>query len=293
MSLKKKSVSNPARTVSSPNARNARAKKKRTELKSSKNSAKKRVTTYLSPEEQADIILEHQEHSVRLAWSFLKTWRVKMQVDEVRSIANLALCETALRFDPSREVAFKTFFFYHLRGMLVKEIVKIVNQKKISDPLLQTTNNSRKTAAEVATDSIWPFPLIETTTPEQMLSRRETAQTCWTACSTLDLLEQEVVLRHFVKEQSLKQIAEELNYCRCHTSRVKGRAIKKLKRLLGGNIVDRDLKLTSGASLVRDKKRRDYTGGRGRRHSFLLHEYLCVLATVERGRPRRTRGCLG
>ena len=106
------------------------AKRKSEASKKKKKSSSKKIKK-LSRKGIDSLIIEHRDHGRRLAWSFLSGWRIRMPQDDVVSIVGAALCEAANRFDPGREVAFKTFFFYHLRGMLLKEVSRMVKQKSL------------------------------------------------------------------------------------------------------------------------------------------------------------------
>ena len=86
----------------------------------------KRAPKVLSPLEQQqridDLILNHRENGRKLARSILRRWRVRMLTDEIDSIVDLTLCEAAKRFSTDFGASFMTFFFYHLRGHLVRAV---------------------------------------------------------------------------------------------------------------------------------------------------------------------------
>ncbi|OVE79762.1 hypothetical protein BVY02_02340, partial [bacterium J17] len=71
-----------------------------------------------------ELILEHRENGRKLARSMLRKWRVRMPAEEIDSIVDLTLCEAAKRFDPDKGASFMTFFFYHLRGHLVRAVAE-------------------------------------------------------------------------------------------------------------------------------------------------------------------------
>jgi len=221
----------------------------------------------LSPEKLEAIILAHRDHGRRLAWSFLTTWRIRMRQDEVVSIVGAALCEAANRFDETRGVAFKTFFFYHLRGMLLKEISRMIHEQRVLQFYPHTVLNEGTSVDQ----SIYAGPTVipvEHNNPEKLIEKKEIASLTWGACGRLDELEQEVIVRHFVNDQPLIDIAHELNYCRCHISRVKSRGLAKLQRYLKTSMkaeegVEREA--LSELPPASDNSPRSYTGGRGRR----------------------------
>lgn len=238
--------------------------------KSAKTSTKAKK---LSSKKRDQIIVEHQEHGKRLAWSFLKSWRIRMNPDEVVSVVGAALCEAAVRFDPSKGVAFKTFFFYHLRGMLLKEISRMIQEQKVLK-LMPGSTNTETLPTETATFG-WNMSTIENNNPERIIEKRQVASACWEACAQLDPLEQEVLIRYFVYDEPLVHIAEELEYCRCHISRVKSRALGRMGEILSkavheekertgisGTVADIEL---PNPSTLEDRRKKSYTGGRGRR----------------------------
>jgi RNA polymerase sigma factor (sigma-70 family) len=223
----------------------------------------------LPPDRMEALILEHREHGRRLAWSFLTTWRVRMRQDEVISVVGAALCEAANRFDETRGVAFKTFFFYHLRGMLLKEIARMINEQRVLQYYPHTTLGDYNPGEQAGYNGT-PVVPVEQNNPERLMERKEIAKITWEACSFLDELEQEVILRHFVYDQPLIDIADDLNYCRCHISRVKSRGLAKLQRHLRHSVdqdgtPSDDGRLSPEARAALDGLRRSYTGGRGRR----------------------------
>ena len=235
-----------------------------------KNTSKSPV---LSQEEFELTVLAHREFGMKLAWSFLGNWRVRMRQDEVESSVGVALVDAGRRFDPSRGVSFRTFFFYYLRGTLLKEISRIINDQKLCK-LVPEYAGPMNQDSEGFVSPQWRQTLIERENPESIFHRRQKAMLCWEACKELDPLEQEVVIRSFVHDQSLVDIAKELDYCRCHISRVKSNALTKLRGTLEKYSVETPKKASAKLapkkqskkrSLRKNKKSGRYTGGRGRR----------------------------
>lgn len=226
------------------------AKKDNNSVSSKVKKIQPEIKPNLSIEEREAVILANYEQSMRVAWKMLSNWRVRMPEDEVTSIVGAALCDAAYRFDPKRGVAFQTFFFYHLRGLFIKEISRIVQEQ--SSTVFVPHHVLGGEAEEGFANPKWFFRLIDNNHPERIIQEREKSLAVWGACSELDELEQEVLVRVYVNDEQLVAVAEELNYCRCHISRVKSRALKKLKE---------GLQADSDNSQI--KKR--YKGGRGRR----------------------------
>lgn len=243
---------------------------------SKKNISKKRVSRR-APEKKArpvkkklsqakisSLAVDHQELGLKMAWKLLSNWRVRLAVDDVTSIVGLALMEAAHRFDPTKGAAFGTFLFYHIRGLLLKEITNAMNDKNISK--IGTDVENYHTLFNTLYHMRGENPLIEHETPEKILQRQELSQICETAYSALDELEQEVIKRHVMNEESLVDISRDLNYCRCHISRVKHSALGKLSDLL---LPAKDFDEQGENKLIdmneAKLKLKQYTGGRGRR----------------------------
>lgn len=225
-------------------------------------SPSKTPSSKLTEAEQAELILENQEHGYRMAWKLLSQWRVRLGQDEVRSVVGVALCEAALRFDRSFETSFRTFFFYHLRGLLLKEVSSFINSRNLLRLQSETASGSMEEFSRQVSEET-PTNLVERRTPERLLQDKELSELCKLACSYLDELEQEIITRYFVEDTSLMAIADELGYCRCHLSRVKNKALLTLKKILAPLGPEGIQRLhTERLNLP---SRSEYSGGRGRR----------------------------
>lgn len=257
-----------------------------------KSAIKKRPRRKLSLRQMHTTIVENHEHGQKLAWKFLKGWRVRLHPDEVKSIVGLALSEAAKRFDPSKNVHFRTFLFYHLRGLLLKEITRLVQDSRIVEHLYGDPKSSNSSLGEEAPeafiDDIWPLGNIEQKTPEFLMHKREIARMCWDACMCLDELEREVIYRHYVDDQALNIVASELGYCRCHISRVKSRAIIKLQRVVAKSPALREMFLQQRESAAATNGSNtphaaSYSGGRGRRDLAQVVKRATVVAKIING----------
>ena len=230
----------------------------------------------LTKAERDQLVIDLQVDGHKIAWKLLNRWRIKLNKDDVTSIVGIALCEAALRFDPSYETSFRTFFFYHLRGVLIKEISRAINDRNVmANGRIPGEADSEAYAGYLAMQS--SANLIERKTPEQIYEQRQLTELCRSAIAQLDNLEQEVIVRYYVMDQSIVKIADELGYCRCHLSRVKNRALKRLGKHLasvqpGATPVTALRKLEGKPAKMKLPKKKpkkvqnaSYTGGRGRR----------------------------
>jgi RNA polymerase sigma factor (sigma-70 family) len=218
----------------------------------------------LTREQFESLIIEHIDFARRISWKLLNRWRITLCEDEVQSISAAALCEAASRFDLKRGVSFRTFLFYHLRGALLKEIARAVNDAKaVALDLVPADQMERAPSRDVIEFAV----VCQNPTPEEQLIASQLSSLCRKACAELDALERDVLFRHFGLEQSVVQIAKELGYCRCHISRIKTQVLDRLQR----TIHQRCEKVVEPRSLPNeDAMRSRYTGGRGRRKRATL-----------------------
>lgn len=181
-----------------------------------------------------ELILEHRENGRKLARSMLRRWRAHMNPEEIDSIVDLTLCEAAQRFDEKQGASFMTFYFYHLRGYLVRAVANAVNSSNV---VLAFGADAAETAAAgtdfySSTIDYFESGRREADGPESIYLKRENARVCEEACAKLDELEREVIVRSFQGEEALVDIAKSLGYSRCHISRVKKRALERLQSIL-------------------------------------------------------------
>jgi RNA polymerase sigma factor (sigma-70 family) len=211
------------------------------------------------------IVTDHFEGAIKLAWSFLNRWRIKIAEDEVQSVAGAALCEAATRFNPTLGVSFKTFFFYHLRGMLLKDISSRVEERGVLQSFDESLENSYDKWDSNQRIGVVTSIASSDLNPEEELARIEVNQLTRKVCNDLDELERTILFRSFVNEQSVVEIAKELGYCRCHISRVKNRLLETLAKRLKSVFGDDYESL--GMSKSKTANDKYYRGGRGRRKS--------------------------
>lgn len=205
------------------------------------------------------LITEHYELGQKLAWSMLSNWRIRLPKDDVDSSVGLALCDAAHRFDPSRGVSFKTFLFYHLRGVLLKEVTaKVQNGKTI----YRSINDADLFESESDKLPEWDLKCVDDLDPEKIMSNREMANWFSKALDQLDPLQKTVVMRSLINDEQINSLAKELGYCRCHLSRVKTQAIEIIKNSLAMMNEEGE---DSTNKLLNSLKPTVYRGGRGRR----------------------------
>jgi RNA polymerase sigma factor (sigma-70 family) len=200
------------------------------------------------PARYESLILDHRENGRKLARSILRRWRVHMPGEEVDSIVDLALCEAAQRFSPKKGASFMTFYFYHLRGHLVRAVARatqastILNGPKDDDESDSTSDliSSYGTFIDNELNA-----QRDQENPEQIILRREKILFCRDAMNALDSLEQIVLERSYGSDETLVDIAKSLGYSRCHISRVKKSALTRLKSVLSNSSFNPDQEMKS------------------------------------------------
>ena len=169
----------------------------------------------MSPEEISDLILEHIEYGERLAKSFLAKWNCRLSTGQLLSVVGVALTEASARFDPDRGVNFKTFLFYYLKGILLKEVKDEANPERVLK-LVSDTNFDPTPDMLPEGLTPWPQSSVEKVTPEKLVEKKELFRECAKASEDLDDFEQEVLVRNFFEDQTVTQIANDLGYSRSH-----------------------------------------------------------------------------
>lgn len=189
-----------------------------------------------------ELILTHRPSARKLSRSLLRAWRARLDLQELDSLVDLALCEAASRFNPRKGASFMTFLYYHLRGFLIKFIKEslknsnmLVNYNDLEEGQAESNSASKVTNFNDVAQALCNFdqPL-----PDEIVYRNEVSKISNQACAKLDNLEKEVVYRLFVLEQSVIDIADTLNYSRCHVSRIKKKVLKQLQSDLNGALND-------------------------------------------------------
>lgn len=173
----------------------------------------------MSESNERYLVLEHWEYGRRIAAQKLRAWGMYMPEDELRSLVGLALCEAASRYDPARGAKFQTFAYYHLLGTLTDAIEKSARQQALA----KNENLASKAAEEIVI-------LQQEQSPETIYVQTEALEKIGQLSSTLEPIERKVIQKYFMEDAPVRRIAQELNCCHSHVSRVKNRAVKTMRR---------------------------------------------------------------
>jgi len=234
------------------------AKAKVVQIAKARNKAKAR---YLSAQEREDLIIEYQVKARKMAFSILRRWHARLDLQEVHSIVDLSLCEAMKRFNPNKGASFITFLFYHLRGNLIRGVTTAAKQNVI--PLADL--DSQFAAAEEGeshseSKSITAVEVAEALSnrecpmPDEILLKKELVRASLEACNKLDKLEREVLFRIYLNEEQLLDVASDLGYSRCHISRVKRKALETLQGSVSHLMEEARVKITEIEDEASDRK---------------------------------------
>ena len=235
--------------------------------------AGKKPTAQTEEERVAQLILDHRENGRKLARSILRRWRVRMPTDEIDSIVDLALCEAARRYSEERGATFMTFYFYHLRGHLVRSVARAAQANNIFMAFAKNIGIDPGDWQHVNNEVIWTyapdtmvFGQRDAETPEHSVLRKEKLKQCREAITKLDTLEREIIYRSFQGEQPLVNIARSLGYSRCHVSREKKAALERLKVILEES-ADEARSIDNGRSATPNSSSATLSRGRTKRRA--------------------------
>lgn len=193
-----------------------------------KNSAKRAAARAQKPRmllpEQERIILAHRESARKMALKLLRRWGAQLESDEVDSIRDLALCEAAKTFSPSNGTKFVTYFFFFLKGFLIREITRRasgVNECPVEESEFERAASDNNMCHK---DS---FPM-----PDDALYQSELRNKCEEALQELSPIEQKVVNHVHVLGYKVAAVARKFGYSRGHVSEIRRKAFGKLRTRL-------------------------------------------------------------
>ncbi|HLU66737.1 MAG TPA: sigma-70 family RNA polymerase sigma factor [Kofleriaceae bacterium] len=169
-----------------------------------------------------------------------RTARPYLELDDLISIGTEALLRASERFDPARAVPFGSFAYLRVRGAMVEGIGRVgphsrgvirrrAGRAPRPAPLSpcpyddgRHAGRSRRELADWMVDS---------------LDRERLAPRLGVALAQLSHQERALVERHYFAGESLLDIGRDLGISKSWASRVHGRALGKLRRILEGEPV--------------------------------------------------------
>ena len=189
------------------------------------------IADHFTIEEKNKLILENREQGQKIACSILRKWDCRLELEEVESLVDLSLCEAVKNYDPNKGASFITFLYYHLRGNLIRTI----NTRATRSPLPLEFTDENLESGFIGKERINQAEIAEVmgseraTQPDALCEHRQLCKIAEEACDKLSELEKEIIFNIYLQEAQVTKLAKDLKYSRCHISRLKTSAIKKLR----------------------------------------------------------------
>lgn len=172
------------------------------------------------------LILSHREGAMKICRKILRKWGVTLEEDEVRSLADVALCEAAKGFNHKKGAQFVTYLYFFAKGELAREIGR---RTKREMPIELDKPCSMKKVERELINSEANLKLV---CPEGELAVKEVRAKCREALEALSELERQVMLRVHVYDFKVASVARSLGYSRGYLSDVKRVAATKMQSYL-------------------------------------------------------------
>ena len=178
----------------------------------------------------AELVLRHRAGAFRMARKIALIWNAPFSIDELQSLADLALCEAATRFDPTRDTAFTTYFYYFLKGIMCREMTR---QKQWTDALSDSlSGHAPAPDAELQERRQQESAYSLDDSPEHKAIVREFMRRATRAMRKLNPLERRVFVEVDMFGCGVSQLARNLGYSRGHLSMVHNAALRKTRQHL-------------------------------------------------------------
>jgi RNA polymerase sigma factor (sigma-70 family) len=177
-------------------------------------------------EKKRDLIEVHRPVALKIARSLLRRWNLFLELGEVQSLSDMALCEAARTFDPERGSRFVTYLFPFIKGSLINEIKRMKRDRSESCERSSFANNDGSDAYQTpeCEQLVDPSP-----SPEELRYSQEVRAMALKALEALQPLERDAVIAIDIHGHKVAQYARKIGYSRPYLSSVRSRAISKLQ----------------------------------------------------------------
>lgn len=179
-------------------------------------------------ERKKDLVLENRTAALRIARSLLRRWNLFLDLAEVQSLADIALCESVRSFDESRGTKFSTYLYPYIKGVLIAEL-KSVKRDQLHHSSSLAVGHSHEESNGESESTIYDRVADESASPEHHTYRGELREICNRALESLQPLERETLLGVHVMEHKVAQLARRIGYSRPYLSSIRTRAIEKVQ----------------------------------------------------------------
>lgn len=179
---------------------------------------------------RTELILSNRLTALKITRSLCRQWNAPLNLDEMQSAADRALCEAARGFDPDRGVIFVTYLFPFIKSAVVSDLKFRRRDAVFSVHTL--TAESTSTSHESEGSGVEDLAVDECDSPEGAVYRKQLQALCMRALNRLQPLERTVLVEAYMLEQTVTHIARKTGYSRPYLSSIRSRAIRKMQPYL-------------------------------------------------------------
>ena len=161
-----------------------------------------------------ELVLEHRISARKMASAILQKWGCYLELDELHSLVDLALCTAAQSYCPNKGTEFTTFLYYYLLGQLRIAITGRAKDVHIFTEMQGQNFSETEKNKEV----------------DHIVHQKQLFELILNECKQLEDVENQILRKVYTNDQQVKKVAQELGLSRAHVSRVKTKALVKLRR---------------------------------------------------------------
>ena len=191
------------------------------------------MSSYTFSDLKRQLIINNRTTALKIARSLLKRWDIFLDLPEIQSISDSALCEAVRGYDTTRGTKFITYLFPYIKGALIAEFKfakkgawsshELYSPASEYDAQTDIESNNNGTA-EIATEP--------SASPEYQTYLKELQLICSEALSHLQPLEREVIIQVDMLEEKVAHYARRIGYSRPYLSSLHSKAINKIQPYL-------------------------------------------------------------
>lgn len=211
-----------------------------------------------------DALVERYENLVNsVAHGIHNRQSMDVPFEDVRAYGYEGLLEAQQNFDPERGVSFSSFAYYRIRGAIldgfrdegwsmrdqafdvndyvaVNDHMESHNESRANLPRSKTFKDSIKHIDKMVGDTVTillmrnydlqDLEITEDSEQQDRVEKRERLEVLRDGLETLSENEREVVVRYLYEDERMRDIADDMDYSKGWVSRIKARAIDKVRK---------------------------------------------------------------